>query len=282
MPEINQVNADIKNYLDTLNISIQVSLDGFSFCIYSTEDKNIHAVRHYRFVQAILQEDIFNITDEILYKDDLLRLSFKKVRVIYTGRKSTLVPDEFFKNENLKSILEFNQPIDELDEIYYNTISGCQSKLVFTVPHYFTNIITDKFSNAGFYNQATPLLNYILSDEEKLQKDQVIVQLNRDFFDLIIVREGRLKLYNTFLFVNATDLVYFILYVCKQIKIDLKTSPIYILGGLEAHESLMQEITPYLPSMQLFKIPEHFRQGSVLKKIDIDRFFTLLYLSMCE
>ncbi len=281
MPEINLVDADLKNYYDTAEISIQVNLNGFSFCIHSTDDNRIHAFRQYSFRQVLLQEDLLNNISDILYKDDLLRLHYKKVRVIYTGRKSTLVPDEFFSMDKLKSILEFNQPIDDLDEIHYNAIAGCRSQLAFTIPTYFAGLITDKFPGAGFYSQASPLLTYSLSGEEKALTGSVIVQLNKDFFDIIVNAENRLKLYNTFLYVDASDLLYFILYVCRQLKIDTKQTPFYFTGEYSSDDALIREIRPYIPLIQSIEKPDYLLQSTVLKKLDPDRFFSVLYLVMC-
>ena len=280
MPELNHVDPDLKKYSDSLQLSIQVNLNGFSFCIYPDEGSKILAFRHYNFAQSEMQEDLLYNTREILNKDELLRFFFKNVDVIYTGRKSTLVPDEFFKSENLKSILEFNQPIDELDEIHFNSIQGCKSQLVFAIPNYFTSLVLDKFPGAVFLNQATPLLNYALSDREGSGKERVIVQLNKDFFDLIIMREGKLKLYNTFLYVSSTDLVYFILYACKQITINLKKTPLYFLGEYTTQKSLISESSLYLPSLELLDKTELFPRGYGSKKLDFNRFFTMLYLTL--
>jgi len=282
MPEINLVDVNLKNYYDTAELSIQVNLSGFSFCINSSEDHRIHAFRHYGFPQILLQEDLLNNIDDILHKDELLRLHYKKVRVIYTGRKSTLVPEEFFRTDNLKQILEFNQPIDELDEIHYNPIAGCQSQLVFAIPTYFAGLISDKFSNAQFYCQATPLLLSSLSGEEKLPNGQVIIQLSQEFFDIIIISGGKLKLYNTFLYVGFTDLIYFILYACKQLKVDIRKTPFYFTGEFTSRDSLAKEMAPHISSIQFFARPDHIKQNPVLQKLDSDRFYALLYLLMCE
>jgi hypothetical protein len=281
MPEINLVDADLKNYYDTAEISIQVNMNGFSFCINSTEDNRIHAFRQYSFRQVLLQEDLLNNISDVLYKDDLLRLHYKKVRVIYTGRKSTLVPDEFFSTDRLKSILEFNQPIDDLDEIHYNAIAGCGSQLAFAIPTYFAGLITDKFPGADFYSQASPLLVYSLSGKEQTITDSVIVQLNKDFFDIVVLCENRLKLYNTFLYADAADLLYFILYVCRQLKIDTKQTTFYFTGEYSSESALIREIRPYIPLIEPIRKPDYLQQSTVLKKLDQDRFFSVLYLMMC-
>lgn len=282
MPEINLVDANLKNYQDTAELSIQVNLNGFSFCICSSEDRRLHAFCHYAFQKILLQEDVLNQIDDILYKEELLRLHYKKVRVIYTGRKSTLVPDEFFRTDSLKQILEFNQPIDALDEIHYNALPACQSQLVFAIPTYFAGLITEKFKQAQFYSQATPLLISALSDGEVPGTEKVIIQLSKEFFDIIIISEGKLRLYNTFLYVGATDLIYFILYACKQLKVDSKKTPFYFVGEFDSKESLAREMTPHIPSVQFFSDPEYIRQNPLFQKLDYSRFYSLLQLPVCE
>ena len=282
MHEINLIDPNLKNYYDTIELSIQVSLSGFSFCIHSTEDSRLHGFRDYALPQVVLQEDLLNFTDDILHKDDLLRLPFKRVRVIYTGRKTTLVPDEFFKTENLKSILEFNQPIDELDEIHYNPIVQCRSQLVFAIPTYFAGLIIDKFPKAQFFNQATPVLQYAISELENVDAYRAIVQLNKEFFDLIVVKESRLILYNTFLYVNATDLSYFILYVCKQLKIDPKLIQLHFTGEFCGEQKLIHEVALYLKAPEAITIPDYFHNDDLIQKLPFDRFSSLLYVSRCE
>lgn len=282
MADINLVDANLKNYYDTAEISIQVSLSGFSFFINSSEDHRIHAFRHYGFPKILLQEDMLNQIDDILYKDELLRLSFQKVRVIYTSRKSTLVPEEFFKTNHLKQILEFNQPIDDLDEIHFNPVPACQSQLVFAIPTYFAGLIIDKFSSVQFYNHATPLLINTLSGTSGSQPEKVIVQLSKEFFDIIVIKEGKLKLYNTFLYAGNTDLIYFILYACKQLNIDPKKKPFLFTGEVTPGDPLISEMKPYIPALRFFDKPDPIKENPVLQKLDYNRFYSLLHVLMCE
>ena len=70
MPEINLVDHSFKDYLEDSEISIQISMSGFSFCISTISDKTIRGFRSYRFPNAVMLEDILNETQAILQKDD--------------------------------------------------------------------------------------------------------------------------------------------------------------------------------------------------------------------
>ncbi|MBN1951720.1 MAG: DUF3822 family protein [Bacteroidales bacterium] len=280
MSAINLVDPSLKNY-ENIVLSIQADLDGFSFCIRSEEDDRVHAFRHYKFGHSTLQEEILNQSQDILQKDDLLRLHFRKVNLCFFSRKSTIVPASYSEISGYKKILEFNQPIDDFDEIHYNSLPACDANLIFTIPSYFAGMVASKFSNICYINQATPLILQSLKMAGH-EPTFISLQLNREFFDLVILQDGQLKLYNTFLYSNATDLLYFILYSCKQLGLDIKHTPILPTGEHSGDESLIRDLKPYLSSRKIHSATSEHNLAPALKKLDTGRFFTLLNLHSCE
>ncbi len=282
MPEINLVDRTLQHYSNKTEISIQISLSGFSFCIYSPENNLIRAFRYYKFTNTLLQEDFLNSVDDILHKDDLLRLPQKKARVVITGRKSTMIPHEFFHVEQLKQMLEFNHPIEDLEEIHYNNINFCDSYLTFAVPSYLAGMVAEKFKHIEFYNQASPLLFYAHQLIKEGKGDGVLVNLNKEFFDIIVIQNNSLKLINTFLYVNSTDLLYFILYVCKQLKIDPNAISFYLTGEESNNRSLISDLSEYISRLEKTFVLPGIELAYSLKMIDASRHFTLLHLALCE
>lgn len=278
MPGISIVDPSVKKLITPAELSIQVSPNGFSFCLLS-DDLQLKAFRHYEFQHVVLFEDLLKEIEEVMKKDNLLKASSKHVRIIYIERTSTLLPDEYCEPESLKKILDFNQPIDNLDEIHINKIEGTELNLVFTVHHYITNLFVKRFKNATYYNQATPLLNYALKKEVK--QTEVFIQINKEFFDIVILVEGELKLYNNFLYVNTTDLIYFILYACKQLNIDTKVTPFHFIGDFSDKIKLFIELASYLPKSSKLHLDEITGQTRFSHKIDASRFYSLLSLHKC-
>jgi len=282
MPEINLVDRSLQDYYNETELSIQVSPGGFSFCIYTTHDALIRAFRYYKFTNAVLREDILNHVNDILNRDDLLRLPQKQVKVIFTGRKSTMIPNEFFQPEQLKTLLEFNHPLEDLEEIHYNEIPFCNSYISFAIPSYFASMVTAKFTNAAFFNQASPLLLFAGELIAKEQNDCVLINLNKEFFDILVVQNNALKFINTFLYVNSVDLLYFILYVCKQLKIDARAIPFYLTGEESTDDNLIAELSNFIADLSTPPSLEDLKLADSLKDIDTARHFPLLYLLKCE
>jgi hypothetical protein len=282
MHEINLVDPSLENYYNHTQISIQVNPDGFSFGIYSEEDNKLRAFRHYRYADIYSPQDLLDQTNGVLQKDDLLRLPHSLARIIYTERKSTLVPNDLLEKEKLKTLLEFNQPIDDLDEIHLNSLSDYKSKLVFTVHTYFAGLFSEKFKRSVFFNQATPLLvntGKLLSGE---QKTALLLQLNKEFFDIAAFSRGKLQLYNSFLYTDSNDLLYFILYVCKQLRFDTRHTLLIPVGEYAGDRQIINNLSVFAQPVDNNTPLTNPNRCTSLESLDVNRFYALLNLVHCE
>jgi hypothetical protein len=282
MTEINLVDQTLKNYHSQTELSIQLSLNGFSFCIVSLPDRAVRAFRHYRFEGAFLLEDILNRAGEILHRDELLRLPYQKIRVMYITRTSTLIPFELFKPEQTKKLLEFNQPVGEFDEIHFNPVSFCASNIAFTVQTYLAGLFTEKFRNVVFYNQATAILKVAELNYFDSKGIILYIQLNKEFFDIAVTDNGKLIFYNNFLFSGSEDLTYFILYVCKQLTIDVHEAIFQITGELVEENQIVAGLPNFFNKIKPVDKLNGVSLTPVTRKIPLAKFASLLTLSNCE
>jgi hypothetical protein len=282
MPEFNMVDPSFKKFSEGLEITIQISLIGFSYCISTAPDKMIRVFRSYKFSDAVMLEDILNETQSILHKDDFLKLPFNKVKAIFVNRKSTIVPNEFYKPELIKRILEFNQPIDDLDELHFNSIQQINSKLIFTFPTYLAGMLIDCFKKVEFYNQAFPLIQ-LANDFPAGETDyKIAVNLNKEFFDMVVIKNNHLQLSNNFLYVNSTDLLYFILFVCKQLGINQNTAVFYFTGELSSKSELIHGLSGYLKNIQHIESISGVVFSIDMNPAVLSRFPTIFKLALCE
>ncbi len=275
---ISITDPSLRNIAELSELSIQVSPDGFSFCVLSPHHQ-LKAFHHYPFKDVVLFDDLLAQVEEVLEWDELLKKPAENVRIIHTGRNSTILPNDFIKPESLKKILNFNQPIDELDEIHLNKIDSTELSLVFSVHHYITSLFTKRFENISYFNQATPLLNHALKKDNK--GTEVFIQLNKEFFDIVVMKSGELKLYNSFLYVNSTDLIYFILYACKQLNVDPKKTAFHFIGDFSDKLQLYVELESYLPNCSKLYWNNIIHHTQFSAKVDTSRFFSLLNLHRC-
>ncbi len=268
-----------KNKTSSYHLSIQVDLEGFSFCVLDIEKDLYIALKKYPFDKIKDLENLVDRVDFLFKNDDILKNPYQSISFVYLSQKSTLVPDAFFDKENLKSYFEFNHSLDELDEIHFNHIPAIQAYNVFAIPNYLANQVYNEYNRVKFFHQATPFINSVIKGFS--QSSGIHINLNNNFFDIVVKQNNKLKLYNTFLYKNETDLLYFLFYVIKQLNLDLDTILLTLCGEQSNKFIFFEAIKKYVPGIMFFE-PVSPGFSSVFEKISVHKFFNLFYLYNCE
>lgn len=282
MPDIDllDISLDSENTQNYF-LSIQADLNGFSFCILDIEKKTYLGIRHYDI------KDIYSIDDytdkllNIFNEDKLLNKLYKSVSFIYLTQKSILIPASFFDKSNLKAYFEFNHNISELDEIHYNFLGEINAYNVFIIPNYIASKIVNRFRNVKFYHQATPFIKSIFEKNANKEKECVYINMNSKFVDIAVAGENRLKLYNTFQFQNETDLLYFVLYIYKQLNLDTQKNKLFISGDQGDKPQYFKALRKYINTVNYLE-PFDFLFSRVLAKMNKHKFLNLFNLVSCE
>ena len=102
----------IKTTLEKSNhhkLSIQFTLDGFSFCITNLDSKKTIHFCEYTFPKTLeTPENLVARIETIFQEDSHLQEDFKEILIIHQNSLSTLVPNTLFLEEHLKEYLDFN------------------------------------------------------------------------------------------------------------------------------------------------------------------------------
>ena len=99
---IKEIKKITNNNVDFLNLqenhlSIQLSLDGFSFCIYNTVSNEIGVFAVYEFVNVTTPYKHLELVEQLFKKEILLQVRYDSVNVIHTNNLVTQVPEPMFE-----------------------------------------------------------------------------------------------------------------------------------------------------------------------------------------
>ena len=104
-----KINPLVNSELNIL--SIQVSLDGFSFYIHSdNSNEPIHA-EHFAYKNVTTAEQALIEIQQLFGNSAILHNSFSNVSVVYANELYTIVPKQLFDPKNLTDYLKFNTKI---------------------------------------------------------------------------------------------------------------------------------------------------------------------------
>jgi hypothetical protein len=280
MADINLVDKSYsKDNSAHYHLSIQIDTDGLSFCILDIQKKHYIVFQKYVFGKS---SDIVALIDKLekcFEEDEILKASFNSSSCIYLTQKSTLIPSAFFDEMNLRDYFEFNHPLEELDEIHYNIIPDIDASNVFAIPTYLANLLYSKFRGLKIYHQATPFIKSALKDFKP--SSSVHINLNTGFFDVVIKQGNRLILYNTFLYQNETDMLYYVLFIINQLKLSPEKIPMTICGEMSDRVSFQESLSKFIPKLMYLE-PVSPGFSNVFERLNRHKYFNLFYLYNCE
>ncbi|MDR1169712.1 MAG: DUF3822 family protein [Prevotellaceae bacterium] len=257
-----------KNY----RLSIQVSLNGFSFCIYDT-DKHKHVVlKNFSYSENIADlnlwaKEINRIAESIT--DDIAVVT-TPVKCLFISRKNVLIPKKIFSINNIKSYLSFFFQFDELDEIYYRYVPEIEGYCCFALPSPVVSKIISRFGKSDFYTQT-----YQVIHRAKVYGTGMNVVFCDNFMDISIFKSNKLVLNNSFEIFDIRDIIYFISAI--RDKFDVGNIPVYMSGNISNSE--IKKLKKFFPSI----IQEQNRKISLLLGSEISaKYYNLLSLQECE
>ncbi|MFW5755435.1 MAG: DUF3822 family protein [Tangfeifania sp.] len=211
-------------------LSIQVSLDGFSFSLVRIYDNRLVGLKN---VPAKISTEKFIARrfSEWIQSEEIFNHQFSDVRVQYNTGNFTLVPNPFFKDgkQNELAGMLFEQEVTSQVVSNFDEISGIQ--LLFTMPVSLHNETTGKFGNCKVVHPALALAKKYPLDFRDNEKG-VLLYFSKDNFILLLFSEDKLLLANRFNFSHANDVVYYLTAVLDQQKIIPRDTKIYLSGEI--------------------------------------------------
>jgi hypothetical protein len=263
------------------SISIQANSNGLTYCI-ADDDMNAYILfRKYRFEKVILTGDLIREITAVLKEDEYLNLKYHRVRFIGYTQQSTLVPEKSFDSSIMQDYLSYSLGGDIDPELFNNKIDPPGIHNVFALPVELVKLITLHFKKVEFFNQTTPFIRNIISGSDSLNQPAVFVGLNPDFFDIACTANGKLKLYNTFLYASENDLLYYILFIINTAGFDLQNVPLFFTGEFSSKLTYYEMLKQYLPKISYHESACIPLISAGLKQLNVSRFMNLLNLKSC-
>ncbi len=269
------------NLTQSYNLSIQSNLNGLSFSILDPVRNKFIALVHNNFSKDLIFNDLLNTIEVYIKKNELLNCSYKNVKIIWLSNKNTLIPADYFNKEDLRKHFEFNQKLDDLDEIHYKQIKIIDSYSIYTVPNQIANIFNRQFPGINFYNQQIPFIIYSLYKYHSGSK-KIFINLSEEFIDISITQTGELLFYNNFIYKTESDIMYFIMYVLEQFKSSDENIEIILSGNITKKSGLFLMLKEHYDHIKFLKSPEDYSYSYTFSTIPLHSFSNLFNLNFCE
>ena len=266
-------NVDFKN-LEETHLSIQLSLDGFSFCIYNGIAKNLVFFSVYEFEKkAVSPYKQLTCIEEIFKQDKMLGLNFKEVTVSHFNNLVTQVPFPFFDKNSLSSYLQNTIKVLDNDYITFDTIKNTDIVNVYIPFVNINNFLLDKYGSFIYRHSSTVLIEKLVHQYKNLEGDFCFVNVTGNSFEVVIIKNKKFELYNCYDFKTKEDFIYYILFTAEQLNLNPEEFELILLGDIEKESALYTLLYQYIRNIA-FYAPTNFH--IILEEISEHSHFCLL------
>ncbi|HCE56485.1 MAG TPA: hypothetical protein DER09_01495 [Prolixibacteraceae bacterium] len=238
---LNTDKAFDTNKTNQYRLSIQVSLDGFSFLVFSEVDKKVLASKN-TAVKISSPKLVSRHFSDWVNAEPVLKLPYQKVTILIFEEHFTLIPNT--KNSELSTELLTNPDRDRF--LFQNQIESIDASLQFGVNNELTETVKSLYGNAEWTHPVSLLLDNC-PDIEK-PNTGVLLQSQNQYF-LILKRKSQLLLANCFRAEHSSDLVYFLLNSFRQLGISRNLTHLLVAGTRENNRHLIELALPYFPTV---------------------------------
>jgi len=263
------------------HLSIQISGKNLTYIILDIDEKK------YVYFQSIdivrVPEKSYELqVEEILNGSELLTDNYFSVYVQFLSFRAMLVPESLFDSKNLGAFLKFHHDVGEKDHIHYLESKPAEAFVIFSVPSELENTLKRKFKNLKMVHHSIPFINSAFSfDPNEKNKSVLFLNISDNFFDILIVKNRKIQLFNSFFYTKYTDLIYYIANIINLFSLKPNTTELHILGDIEPDSELDKELSNIFKHISFEKFNLDYNYSEEFAAQQQHKFINLLNLYHC-
>jgi len=274
--KLNKNSFDYNNLKDC-HLSIQLSLDGFSFCILNIDANEVYAIEHFSFANKsnTPEKHLENVT-QLFETEELLQKRYGSVNITHVNSLSTLVPKPLFDPDNLKQYIKYSSKIYKNDYIVFDPIENHDIINVYVPFVNINNFFLDKFGGFEYKHASTILVENLLNTYKFSERPHVFVHVLETQLEIVAIANNKLLLYNSFSYETKEDFIYYILFIAEQLQLNPEKFELILSGFIEKESDKFKIAYTYIRNVSLLENRFQYSFDTTITESTKRQHFTLL------
>nr|WP_293299681.1 DUF3822 family protein [Allomuricauda sp.] len=233
-------------------LSIQVGLNGLSFCVLDTVSNKILAFEKIAFKAPSTPYLMLKELKNMLGQKSNIGNEFSEVLVIHKNNMFSLVPKPLFNAEELPNYLKFNAKIMANDLIAHDEIPNQDIINVYVPYTNVNNYIFDLFGEFEFKHSGTVLISTLLNQNRISDQTVCYIQVSEKDMEMMVVSNKKLLFYNQFEYQTKEDFLYYLLFSMEQLQLDSRKVQLKLFGNIEEGDAIYELCRGYIEHVSVF------------------------------
>ena len=234
-------------------LSIQVSLSGLSFCVFDLITHKVIAFNEVAFSDnQVIEEQLW----KAFVTFPILTNTYDEIVIIHENHLNTFVPTSLFDENYLGSYLQYNVKVFESDLFAYDKLNTYEMNNVYVPYVNINNFLLDQFQSFEYCNSNTVLVKKLLDFSSKQAEKEVFVHLQENHFEIVILKNQELVLFNSFEYQTVEDFIYYILFTFEQLQLNPEIVPLHLLGICNKEDEFFKIAYKYIKNCDLLDVTQ--------------------------
>lgn len=246
---VNAANITEKKYQ---KLTVQVSSSGMSFSSFDTLNHHILSVDEVVFDGVNAEATV----EKILKEHAVFQESYDEVVVLHENNLATFVPLPLFNELYIGSYLQYNTKVFETDFFDYDTISSHAIITVYVPNVNMNTVFEDHFGTCNYKHVHTVLVSRLLDLSKNVDDKRMFVHMAKTHFEIIIVQNQHLLLFNSFDYKTPEDLIYYLLFTAEQLNMNPESFKLEFIGDVVENDAYFKIAYKYIRNVSIFDISD--------------------------
>ena len=241
---------------------------------------NILALKSFHFDLKPIKSAIENLKS-VFFEDYLLKEQYKTTKIIFTTPHFTLVPSKFYDESQKATYIKNLTEIGENDLLVSDSFKNQPFKNVFILDHQLSQFTQTIFPQCkSFHHVFTVLIEGFQKIAELRQGHQVFANVRDGYIQILFFDGKDLIFANAYAFTSAQDMVYYLMMVYEQFKLNPETIPLSISGFLTEDSDIHKYIFRYIRHINFIAAPLYLQFGNQFTGVPQHFYFDLFSIKL--
>lgn len=243
-------------------LSIQISLTGLSFCCFDTLNNTITSLNEVTFDPLHKGPKIEELFLDVFRDYEELKESYDEIQIIHSNNLSTFVPTALFDEHFLGSYLQYNTKVFETDFFTFDEITNYQMNLVYIPYVNINNFLIDHLGSFDYKHANSVLVTKLLDASKNNDDKKMMVHFNPNHFEIIVIQNQKLLLFNSFEYKTPQDFIYYLLFTAEQLNMNPESFKLELLGSISEEDDFYKMAFKYIRNISFFDVTDLQKNNS--------------------
>ncbi len=267
---------------DRYVLSIQLSLDGFSFSVLDSELKKFLALETFPLKKVETSIQFCKRLDQFIEEYSWIKNYFHKIYLLYETPKATLIPEPLFENSEKGLYLHFNHEVTTYEQIRSDFLKNTEAYQVYCIPDCLKYRVDKYFKKAELLHFSTPLIESLLiSNKNQDVTNKVFLNVRNQYLDIVILNDEGLRFFNSFFYSAPEDFIYYLLFVLEQLGFNPEDVDLRLMGNIKKFSKEYEMLFTYVRNLSFEPRTTSFKYSHVFDKLPHHFYYNLFNVNIC-